>query len=331
VRPPSASIAVAIGDPNGIGPEIAVEAALDCEHGAGPRIILVGDAHVVRHYADRLAPELEVVSSDRSSNAKKGAIRLHSVDALNQVAFSPGKVSPEAGRATVAYVREAIALVRKGEATAIVGCPHSETAVNAGGIAFSGYPRLIAELTGLGADDVFLMLTGAGLRNVHTTLHEPLSTALGRLTPPLIERAIRATDTALRAMGVDEPRIGVFGINPHAGEGGLFGDDDDTLTRPVVEKLRREGLRIEGPQGADLMLSAGQHDAYVAMYHDQGHIPIKLIAGRDSAAISIGADVIFSSVGHGSAFDMAGQGIASPAALLRAIELVSGRALTKVA
>jgi 4-hydroxy-L-threonine phosphate dehydrogenase PdxA len=323
-------IAVAIGDPNGIGPEIAVKAALACEQGTGPTIVLVGDSHVVRHYADRLAPELEVVASDRG-DVNKGGIRLHAVEALPQAAFAPGKVSPEAGSATVAYVREAITLVRKGEAMAIVACPHSETAVNAGGNAFSGYPRLIAELTGLKADDVFLMLTGAGLRIVHTTLHEPLSTALARLTAPLIERAIRATDTALRAMGLDEPRIGVFGINPHAGEGGLFGDDDDRLTRPVVEKLRGEGLRVEGPQGADLMLSAGQCDAYVAMYHDQGHIPIKLVAGRDSAAISIGADVIFSSVGHGSAFDIAGQGIASPAALLRTIELVSGRALIKVA
>jgi 4-hydroxy-L-threonine phosphate dehydrogenase PdxA len=325
-------IAVAIGDSNGIGPEIAVKAAIACEQGAGPGIILVGDAHVLRHYADRLAPELQVVASDcSSSSASKGAICLHAVDALPQMAFAPGKVSPEAGRATVAYVREAIALVRKGEATAIVGCPHSETAVNAGGIAFLGYPRLIAELTGLNADDVFLMLTGAGLRIVHTTLHEPLSSALGRLSRPLIERAVRATDTVLRAMSMDEPRIGVFGINPHAGEGGLFGDDDDRLTRPVVEKLRGEGLCVEGPQGADLMLSAGRCDAYVAMYHDQGHIPIKLVAGRDSAAISIGADVIFSSVGHGSAFDIAGQGIASPAALLRAIELVSSRALIKAA
>jgi 4-hydroxy-L-threonine phosphate dehydrogenase PdxA len=323
-----ALIAVAIGDPNGIGPEIAVKAALACQQGATPTIILVGDAHVVRHYADRLAPELQVVSSDRG-DVSEGAIRLHSVDALSPPAFAPGKVSPEAGRATVAYIREAIGLVRKDEARAVVGCPHSETAVNAGGIAFSGYPPLIAELTGLKADDVFLMLTGAGLRIVHATLHEPPSSALGRLTLPLIERAIRATAMAMSAIGIDAPRIGVFGINPHAGEGGPFGDDDDTLTRPVVAKLRDEGLRIEGPQGAELMLSAGQCDAYLAMYHDQRHIPVKLVAGRDSAAISIGADVIFSSVGHGSAFDIAGQGIASPATLLRAIELVSGRTLDR--
>jgi 4-hydroxy-L-threonine phosphate dehydrogenase PdxA len=327
VRNEPTSIAIAIGDPNGIGPEIAVKAALRFAQGPAPRLILVGDGHVVRHYANLVAPGVLVTDDTQGLGANEGAIRFHPTDALTAAAFSPGTVCPEAGRATVAYVREAIALVRSGVATAIVACPHSETAVNAGGIKFSGYPNLLAELTGRKADDVFLMLAGGGKRIVHVTLHEPLAAALARLTPELIERAIRATDRALHAMGVEAPRIGVFGINPHAGEGGLFGDDDDRLTRPVADKLRADGLLIDGPQGADMMLSTDACDAYVAMYHDQGHIPIKLLAGRDAAAASIGSDVIFSSVGHGSAFDIAGQGLASPAALLRAIALVSGRPL----
>jgi 4-hydroxythreonine-4-phosphate dehydrogenase len=128
-------------------------------------------------------------------------------------------------------------------------------------------------------------------------------------------------------LGTERPKIGLFGINPHAGEGGLFGDDDERITIPAAATLRSVGLDIEGPLGADLMLGRRDIDAFVAMYHDQGHIPIKLLAGRNSAAMSIGAGLVFSSVGHGSAFDIAGRGVADPDALIRSIELVSGRAL----
>jgi 4-hydroxythreonine-4-phosphate dehydrogenase len=116
----------------------------------------------------------------------------------------------------------------------------------------------------------------------------------------------------------------VFGINPHAGEDGLFGDDDENITVPAVKRLQADDLDVEGPMGADLMLGQRDFDAFVAMYHDQGHIPVKLIAGRNSAAMSIGAGMLFSSVGHGSAFDIAGRGVAEPDAVLRSLRLVSG-------
>jgi 4-hydroxythreonine-4-phosphate dehydrogenase len=119
--------------------------------------------------------------------------------------------------------------------------------------------------------------------------------------------------------------LGVFGINPHAGEGGLFGDDDDRVVTPLVSRLKAEGIEIEGPVGADLMLGRSGFDAFVAMYHDQGHIPIKLLAGRNSAAMSIGAGLMFSSVGHGSAFDIAGKGIADCEPVLRCMQLVGGK------
>jgi 4-hydroxythreonine-4-phosphate dehydrogenase len=214
--------------------------------------------------------------------------------------------------------------VNKGHTSSIVACPHSETNVNAAGIPFTGYPGLLARLSGIPEENVFLMLVGGGLRIVHVTLHERLHTALARITPELVERTARTADTALRQLNVKHPRIGVFGINPHAGEGGLFGDDDERITVPAVKRLQVAGLDVEGPVGADVMLGRRDCDAFVAMYHDQGHIPVKLIAGRNSAAMSIGAGMLFSSVGHGSAFDIAGRGVAEPDAVLRSLKLVSG-------
>jgi 4-hydroxythreonine-4-phosphate dehydrogenase len=313
------TIALTIGDPNGIGPEIAVKAAATLLGNADVRVILIGDEYVVRHYGERCAPGAQFRNF---THAARDAIALHAVDALPALQFRPGQIEGAAGRATVAYVEAAIGLVRDGVADAIVGCPHNETAVNAAGIPFSGYPSLIARLTGTPEDKVFMMLVGGGLRILHATLHERIHHALARLTPDLIEEAGQACAATLKQLGVADPRIGVFGINPHAGENGLFGDDDDHITAPAVERLRKAGIRAEGPVGADIILGRKDIDGFVAIYHDQGHIPVKLLAGRNASALSVGAGVLFSSVGHGSAFDVAGQSKADPAAVLRTLRLI---------
>jgi 4-hydroxythreonine-4-phosphate dehydrogenase len=317
------AIALTIGDPNGIGPEIAVKAAAQIAREGGPSIILVGDEFVIRFYAERCAKDL-AVELFNGSRPGAGALYVLGVDALPRNAFNPGTPLAAGGRATVEYVFAAIRLVNEKHTSSIVACPHSETNVNAAGIPFTGYPGLLARLSGIPEENVFLMLVGGGLRIVHVTLHERLYTALGRITPELVERAVRTADTALRQLNVKHPRMGVFGINPHAGEGGLFGDDDESITVPAVKRLKAAGLHVEGPLGADLMLGRRDCDAFVAMYHDQGHIPVKLISGRNSAAMSIGAGMLFSSVGHGSAFDIAGRGVAEPDAVLRSLKLVSG-------
>lgn len=317
------TIAVAIGDPNGIGPEIAVKAAAALADGDSPRVLLVGDPHVVRHYAAMVAPTLPLHESDVPQPC---ALTMVSVDNMPRAAFAPGRIEAAAGRAMTEYVDAAMKLVHSGKAYAIVGCPHNETAVHQAGIPFSGYPSLIARLSGAREDSVFMMFIGGGLRIVHATLHERLADGLARLTPELVIAAAHAADHALRRMGVAQPKIGLFGINPHAGENGLFGDDDERITAPAAARLREMGLDVEGPQGADLMIGRREFDAFVAMYHDQGHIPVKLMAGRLASALSIGGGVIFSSTGHGSAFDIAGQGVADPEAVLRAIRLVAGAA-----
>jgi len=299
-------IAIAIGDPNGIGPEIAVKAARKFA-GSGIEPVLVGDEFVIREYGGK-------------------GLSIAPVSALEPAGFLPGKIDPRAGAATVAYVREAVRLVGAGEVSAIVACPQSETAINSAGIPFSGYAGLLARITDTPEDQVFLMLVAAGLRIAHVTLHESVRSALGRITTERIVAAGLATAKAVERLGVANPKLGVVGINPHAGENGLFGDDDDRITRPAVARLKELGVNADGPIGADLMLSQRKHDVYLVMFHDQGHIPIKLLSPLRSSALSIGTPVLFSSVGHGSAHDIAGKGVADPISVIETFALLGGAA-----
>ncbi|MEU8733650.1 4-hydroxythreonine-4-phosphate dehydrogenase PdxA [Streptomyces tendae] len=307
------------GDPNGIGPEIALAAVAELDDRAP---VVVGDRHVLEPYAERAG--LALRTAQPGAVAEHGVCDLVDVDALAPGDLAVGQVTAAAGAATIAYAAAAVRLAMDGDYAGVVACPHSETAVHRAGIAFSGYPPLIAELTGTRLEKVFLMLVGGGLRIAHVTLHERLTNSLVRLTPQLVVDAGLALHRALRAAGIADPRIGVFGINPHAGEDGLFGDDDELVTEPAVAALLEHGVTAEGPVGADILLGGiRDHDAYLAMYHDQGHIPVKVLAGRSAAAVTIGAGAPFASVGHGPAFDIAGQGSADPSAVLAALRLLT--------
>lgn len=290
-------IATAIGDPNGIGPEIAVKAAAK----AAVEVVLVGDAFVIERY---------------------GKAKIRDVKALAPEAFKPGTLDPRAGAATVAYAREAVRMAQAGEVDAVVGCPHSETAINRAGIKFSGYPGLIAELTATPEDRVFLMLVAQGLRIAHVTLHESVASALSRITEDRVVDAGMAAVRAVQRLGIDKPRLGVFGINPHAGEDGLWGKEDENITRPAVAELRKRGVAADGPVGGDLMLSQRKHDVYLAMFHDQGHIPMKLLSPLRSSALAIGTPILFSSVGHGCAYDIAGKGVADSTSVEETLSLL---------
>lgn len=310
---------LSIGDPNGSGPDLA--AASVAELGAAAPVV-VGDRHVFEPSASRLG--LDLREAVPGAPAAEGICDLIDVRALEPGSLEPGHVTAAAGAATIAYVTEAVRLASTGAYAGVVACPHSETAVRAAGIEFAGYPPLIAELTGTPADDVFLLLVGAGLRIAHVTLHEQLAASLAKLTPERVTTAGVALDAALRRMGVPAPRIHVFGINPHASEGGLFGDEDARVTWPAVAALRERGIDAVGPTGADVVLGGARDaDGYLAMYHDQGHIPIKALAGRGSAAVTIGAGVSFSSVGHGPVYGKAGTGTADPGAVLTALRLLA--------
>jgi len=269
-------IAVSIGDPNGIGPEIALKGALHYLDAGAIQPVLTGDLHVIEHYRKLLGVSAPLVDFHTAQPGKD--IAVCDVQSLQRDEFVPGRVSAAAGVATVAYVTKCVALAQAGGVAAIVGCPQNETAVNAAGIEFSGYPPLIADLTHTPRDDVFMMLCGGGLRIAHVTLHEALAGAIARLTPEFVAAAGRALFASLQRLGFDQPKIALFGINPHASENGLFGDDDARITEPAARILRAEGIAIDGPMGADALLANRKHDGYVAIYHDQGHVPVKLIS-----------------------------------------------------
>lgn len=300
-----ARIAIAIGDPNGIGPEIAVKAAR-AMRATNVETCLVGDPFVI--------------------DAQMGGagLDISGVTALPKDAFQPGRLDPRAGAATIAYVTRAIEMAMAGEADAVFACPHSETAVNKAGIQFSGYAGIVADVTGTPRDRVFLMLCAQDLRIVHATLHESVSTALIRLSSDIVEHAGLAAMKTLERLGVTGRRLGLFGINPHAGEDGLFGTEDETIGKPAADRLRAQGFDVRGPVGADLLLSERDCDAYVAMFHDQGHIPIKLLSPLKAAALSVGSPVLFSSIAHGCAFDIAGKGIANADGVTDALALLAG-------
>ena len=298
-------IGIAIGDPNGIGAEIALKAAVAMGRRDAARPLVIGEAFIVEHLCDVLGYGI----------AERECFETHLVGALSPADWNPGQVDKAAGAATVAYVREALHLHRGGRIAAIAAAPHSETAVNASGTPFNGYAGLLADLTGTPRDRVFLMLEAKGLRVVHCTLHEGVLDAVARITPALVESAAQAARATLPLLGVPDPSLCVLGINPHAGEGGLFGGEDERITKPAVQAMRAKGWKVDGPVGADVALSERRHDAYVAMLHDQGHIAVKMLSPKGASAIAAGLPVLFSSVGHGAAFDLAGKGQADASAM----------------
>jgi 4-hydroxythreonine-4-phosphate dehydrogenase/1,2-dihydroxy-3,5-cyclohexadiene-1,4-dicarboxylate dehydrogenase len=315
IAPPR--LAVTLGDPNGIGPEIVLK-ALHAAPEWRSRVTVFGPLAVL----DRTAAALGLQGMLKE-------LRVESAGPIAPGKHRPGVVCAEAGASTVAAATTALQACQRGEYAAVIAAPHHETAIHRAGIAFSGYPSLVARVCGLAQDQVFLMLVGGGLRIVHVTLHESVATALARITPELVRRATLAGVDACAMLGVVQPRVALFGINPHASEGTLFGPEDAAITVPAARALRAQGLHLSGPAGADALLAdrlREPHDLYVAMFHDQGHIPVKLLAPQAASALSIGAGVLLSSVGHGSAMDIAGKGLARPDALLRTLGLFAGLA-----
>ncbi len=319
-------IAIATGDPAGIGPEISLKAALDAGVRQMCRPLLVGNAAVIRKHAQAagLAAPIRVVAVAGEPVAENAAVDVLDVPFAPGADFAFGAHDPNCGRAALAAAARAIAAARAGMVDAVVAAPHNQTSIAAADIAFDGYPGFLARETGLDPHDVFMMLVFGDTRIVHCTLHVGVAEALTLITRERVGRAIRAADAALRRLGIARPRLCVGGVNPHAGEGGLFGREEIAVVAPAIADAQAEGLLVVGPFGCDTMFARRDVDAFVVMLHDQGHIAAKLLAPNQSAAFAIGSPILFSSVAHGSAFDIAGKGIASPAAMIAAIARLAG-------
>lgn len=306
-------LALSVGDPNGIGPEIVLKALAALQGADNVELTVFGPRTALERAGDASGLQETLARFD-----------LREAGGLPAHALAWGAVNAHAGASAIESATAAIQACRVGEFDAVVCGPHNETAIAQAGIAFAGYPTLLARVCGQPQESVFLLLVGGGLRIVHATLHESVASAVARITPQLVEDATLAGVRACRMLGVDQPRVALFGINPHASEGTLFGPEDEEKVLPAAQRLRSAGLDVTGPAGADVLLAGRKHDLYVAMLHDQGHVPVKLLAPQAASAISIGADVILASTGHGSAMDIAGTGTARPDALLRSIQLLAG-------
>lgn len=301
-----------MGDPAGIGPEIVLKALRDPDIRPLAQWVVVGDRTPLE-IADRAA----LASLQAETN-----IIWHDPAALGDD-FKIGKLSASAGKAGLEYVRLATLMCVEGRAKAMVTAPLNKEAVAMSGMKFTGHTEYIAELCG--SSESRMLLVNDRLRVAHVTTHVSLRDAC-RLDTDRIVRTIELAAAATRLMGIPDPRVAVCGLNPHAGEHGLFGDEDAVSITPAVARARAQGIRCEGPLAADtlfLLAARGAFDLVIAMYHDQGHIPMKLLDFEHTINVSIGIPIIRTSVDHGTAFDIAGKGVADPASMKSAMKLAA--------
>jgi 4-hydroxythreonine-4-phosphate dehydrogenase len=282
-------IGITVGDPAGIGPEIARKAAADPAVRAVCEPVLYGPT-----------------------------------DPEALAAFEPGQVSAAAGRAAYDAIVRAVTDARGGALAAVATAPINKEAFAAAGLPWRGHTDLLAELTG--APRVAMMFHTEALRVVLATVHIPLAEVPRALTREVLEGVVELTAAELPRFGYASPRIAVAGLNPHAGEHGVIGREDDEVLRPAIEAMRARRVRVEGPFPADTVFvraARGDFDVVIACYHDQGLIPVKLLAFGRAVNVTLGLPIVRTSVDHGTAFDIAGRGIADPSSLVEAVKLAA--------
>jgi len=319
---PAPIIAVTMGDGAGVGPEVVVGALADPEVMRTCRPVVIGDAERLRLAASIMGVDVEVHPIEPVGEARF----THGVVDVIDLGLLPhdlpwGKVSAVAGDAAYHYVRVASELAVRGDVHAICTAPLNKEALHAGGHVFPGHTELLAHLTG--TDEVSMMLSTSRVKVIHVTTHIGLIDAVRRIEPGLVERTVRRGHAAVTASGVPDPVIGVLGINPHAGENGLFGyGEEEEKIVPAVERLRADGIDAHGPLPADtafFLAGRGDYDLIVAMYHDQGHGPVKILGIDAGVNITVGLPVIRTSVDHGTAFDIAGTGKVEIGSMIEAL------------
>ena len=330
-------IAMTMGDPAGVGPEVCLKAAQEASVQKKCAPLIVGDMAVLRKHARRMKiPARLKRVADEAKLAQDGDTEITPVIDLKNVVSEHrvfGKVLPELGAAAGRYIEKAVSMARTGKVDAIATAPINKESLQAGGYDYPGHTEMLADLCGEGQP--VMMLAHRKLRIAHLSTHCPLRVALRRVKRKRIVYVARVLDDALRRLDRKTPRIGVAGLNPHAGEGGLFGREEVEEIAPAVANLREMGVDAHGPEPPDTIfgkLRGGYYSGVVAMYHDQGHIPGKLMCFRfDSQGqasvrgvnVTLGLPIIRTSVEHGTGFPIAGQGIADPSSMVDALILAA--------
>ena len=325
-------LGLTMGDPAGVGPEIILKSLrqLASDNARPVDLVVIGSASCMQAAAQALDQEIELDLDGRPSTWPRiGLIEIASADEP----ITPGRLSATAGRLAYTAIERAVALAMAQKIDAIVTAPVAKEALHAAGLQFPGHTEILAKLTN--SRDSCMMLVHDRLRVSHVSTHIALADVPKRVTPERLRRVFELTRDALQDLGFTRPRIGVCALNPHAGEGGMFGREDVDVIAPAIEAFRAEGVEISGPVPGDTIFVkalAGQYDAVVVMYHDQGHIPVKTLGfamdaetGQMSALsgvnVTLGLPIIRTSVDHGTAFDIAGRGIANPQSMIEAIEV----------
>jgi 4-hydroxythreonine-4-phosphate dehydrogenase len=315
-------IGITMGDPSGIGPEIIVKALSDKDLYERCIPVVLGDPGAFDlHVNGMKKPSVNIVAYPSDAKGRRGQIDLIALSRLKRDQMIPGKPTVQGGKAMVAFIVKAVDLVQKGTLAAMVTCPISKALMQEAGYPYDGHTELIADLTD--SQDYIMMLAGDRLRVALVTIHCALKDVPANLNEEKIYKTIIITSKALREdFALNDPRIALAALNPHAGESGLFGSEEEVFLKPAVKKARAEGYHVEGPFPADTLFhkaTDGQFDAVVAMYHDQGLIPLKLLHFSDAVNVTLGLPIIRTSVDHGTAYEIAGQGIADPSSLKAAI------------
>lgn len=310
-----------MGDPSGIGPEVVVKAARDAAVRRACRLVILGDAAVLeRAHAPRW-PAREPGSATRTD----APVLMESITHLKSAASRPGRPTRNGGDASYRYILGAVELIRAGGADAMATAPISKKALNDAGHAWPGHTELLADLTR--TREVRMMLHGKRLKVVLVTVHLPLTEVAEALTRKRVRTTIELTHRSLQQwFGLTEPRLAVAALNPHGGEDGMFGQEERRIIRPAVSDGTRRGMNVAGPIPADSLFhraAAGEYDAVICMYHDQGLGPFKLLHFTDGVNLTLGLPIVRTSVDHGTAYDIAGKGVADSRSMKQAILLAA--------
>ena len=316
-------VAVTMGDPAGVGPEIVARTFADAGFREENRALVVGDAVIMARAVSILELPLRVrgISEPEEARFEERSIDVVGVGELPED-LPYGRLDARAGDAAFRYVERAIELASAGRVSAIATAPLNKEAMHLAGHQYPGHTEILAGLTG--TEDYAMMLVTPELKVIHVSTHVALKEAVERATTERELAVIRLAHASLRKLGVERPRVAVAGLNPHAGENGLFGTEDYERIRPAVEKSRGEGIEASGPWPPDtVMMRArrGEFDIVVVQYHDQGHIPIKLMGFDTGVNVTVGLPFFRTSVDHGTAFDIAGTGKADHRSMRASIDL----------